>query len=94
MTRFRRPGGVAVVEDVTHGTVYVAAVPAGPLVVLGGPAAAIWQAATGHYGTGDEATGVAERVAEASGTSASEIRDEVEAFVADLVARGYLEPVE
>jgi hypothetical protein len=94
MTRFRRPGDLAVVEDVAHGTVYVATVPAGPLVVLGGPAAAVWRAAVGEDATGDDEADVVERVAEASGVPASEIRTEVEAFVADLLARGYLEPVE
>jgi len=74
---------VAITED--HGIVYVAHLPGGPIVVLEGTAAAIWSEACG----GERET-IADRVAEAAGVVADEIRGDVDTFVASLVTRGLL----
>lgn len=83
MTGLRRAPGVGVLEQ--DGAVYTAHLPDGPIVVLDGVAGVIWRAAC----AGDRAM-IAVRVAEATDASAEEIRDEVDAFVADLVERGLL----
>ncbi|GAA1799192.1 PqqD family peptide modification chaperone [Agromyces neolithicus] len=83
MTGLRRAPGIGIQEQ--NGAVYVAPLPDGPIVVLDGVAGVIWHAAC----AGDRAT-IAERVAEATDAAADEIRDDVDAFVADLVARGLL----
>ena len=59
--------------------------PDGPIVVLDGIAALIWDEAC----TGDRET-ITERVAEATDAAPDAIRADVDAFVADLVARGLL----
>ncbi|TYL53643.1 PqqD family protein [Agromyces mariniharenae] len=83
MTGLRPAPGVAHVDD--GEIVYAAVLPAGPIVVLDGGAAAIWVAAC----DGSRAS-IAERVAEATGASISDVRDDVEAFVEELLARGLL----
>lgn len=84
MTRLRPAHGVGTVES--DGTVYAATLPDGPIVVLDGVAALIWVEAL----SGERAT-LADRVAAATDVAADAIRADVEAFVADLVARGLLE---
>ncbi|GAA1762312.1 PqqD family protein [Agromyces humatus] len=84
MTRLRPAAGVGTLES--DGTVYVAPLPDGPIVVLEGIAVLIWGEACG----GDRDT-IADRVAEATDAPPDEIRAHVDAFVADLVARGLLE---
>jgi len=82
-----RPGpdtGVTVGDD--QQAVYVAHLPAGPLVVLEGPAALIWLEATSA-----PATGWVSRVAEAFGQPEDAIADDVDAFVRDLCGRALLE---
>lgn len=84
MTRLRPAPGVGTVES--DDTVYAAPLPDGPIVVLDGVAALIWfEAVAGERGT------IAERVAATTDVAPDAIRAEVEAFVADLVARGLLE---
>lgn len=92
LPEIRRPTDVAIVpgpadEDGVE-LHYVAPLPNGPMVVLSGTASIIWQEAL----VGPEAA-LAERVAARLGHVVSEddIRDEVAAFVDDLVARGLLE---
>jgi hypothetical protein len=84
MTRLRQAGGVGIVEY--DGTVYAAPLPDGPIVVLDGIAALIWDEARG----GDRES-ITDRVAGATDAAPDAIRADVEAFVADLVARGLLE---
>lgn len=84
MTRLRQAGGVGIVAY--DGTVYAARLPDGPIVVLDGIAGLIWSEACG----GDRES-IADRVAEATDAATDAIRADVEAFVADLVARGLLE---
>jgi hypothetical protein len=69
--------------------VYVAALPAGPLVVLEGTAALIWGEATA-----EPAAGWVGRVADAVGRPEADIAADVEAFALDLCERGLLERVE
>ncbi|MEV1128793.1 PqqD family protein [Agromyces sp. NPDC049794] len=83
MTGYRRPADLAIIEDAA--TVYAARLPNGPIVVLDGVAGLIWAAAC----EGPAAT-IVDRVAAATDASADEIRADVDAFVADLVARGLL----
>lgn len=66
-------------------TVYAAALPDGPIVVLEEVAAFIWVEACNG-----ERESIADRVAEVTGAGADEVRTDVEAFVDDLVARGLL----
>ena len=80
-----RPGdavGIVEHEDV----LYVATLPDGPIVVLDGISALIWDEAC----AGDRET-IVDRVAAATNAAPDAIRADVEAFVADLVARGLLE---
>lgn len=89
---YRRPADVAVVDgEAAEGgpvAVYLAHVPNGPLLVLEGSAAAIWREAVSSAADAD----VADRVAAVVGVATAEIREEVTAFLAELVARGLLEP--
>ena len=85
-----RPGpdaGVTVHGD--NGTIYVAQLPAGPLLVLEGAAAVIWAEATAA-----PADGWLSRVAAAVGHAEDVIAADVEGFVADLRARRLLVPVD
>lgn len=81
---WRRPHEVGLVWD--EGVLYLARLPAGPIVRLDGTAAVIWEVAT----TSDRNRLVPD-VAEAFGVSPDAVRGEVEAFVADLVRRGLLD---
>ena len=87
----RPAGGVGVVTDEGQDglRIFLARLPDGPLVVLEGSSAVIWQAAT-TSGRGD----LVSRVAESTGAPADEIGGEVERFVGELVARGFLETAE
>lgn len=88
--RFVTPPGVAWTEgsDVWGRTlVYVAPLPHGPVSVLPDQSAAIWLAAV--EGRGD----VVEEVAEMTGNDADEVRDDVDAFVTELIDRGLLRKV-
>ena len=83
-----RPGpdaGVTVSDD--GGTVYVAHLPGGPLLVLEGSAAAIWVEATTA-----PASGWVGRVADEAGQPEEVIAADVAAFVEDLCARRLLVP--
>jgi hypothetical protein len=84
MSVLRRPREVGVLEH--EDTVFAARLPAGPIVVLDGIAALIWNEAC----TGERAM-LTERVAEATDAAPDAIRADVEQFVADLIARGLLE---
>ncbi len=91
-SRLRVPANVAVIlstpssdADADQGHAYVAAIPDGPLVVLDGPAFAIWKVAEGEEDT------VVSRVAEVTATSPGSIRADVEHFVERLVEQGFLE---
>ena len=84
MSGLRRPPSVGALEQ--GGVVYAARLPSGPIVVLEGIAALIWDEAC----SGDRAT-ITERVAAATDVAPDMIRADVDAFVADLVARGLLE---
>lgn len=84
MNGYRPGGAVGLVE---HGEVlYVATLPDGPIIVLEGISALIWDEACG----GDRET-IVDRVAAATNATPEAIRADVEAFVAELVARGLLE---
>jgi hypothetical protein len=78
--------GVVVSADGEH--VYLAQLPDGPLLVLDGVAATIWTEAT----AGPE-QGWVGRVASAFEASEDDVEQDVWGFVADLAARGILEPV-
>lgn len=67
------------------GTVYVAALPDPPILVLEGPAALIWQVA---LSTPREQ--VAESVARIVGAPVDDIRSSVCAFVEEMLSRGLL----
>ncbi len=68
-------------------TVHLAILPVGPVSVLEGTAALIWLAAT----EGPAET-LADRVADEAGVEVSGVRDEVWAFVHELVDAGLLAP--
>jgi hypothetical protein len=85
LTGFRPATGVAIVDE--DDTVYAARLPAGPIVVLHGIGALIWSEACSG-----ERTTIAERVAESTNVAPDAIRADVDAFMADLVARGMLVP--
>lgn len=88
--RFAPPPGVAWTEgyDVWGRTlVYIAPLPDGPVSVLPDQSAAIWLAAVEGRGN------VVDEVAEMTGNDASEVRDDVLAFVSDLIDRGLLRRV-
>ncbi len=67
------------------GPVYLGLLPDGPLIVLHGPARAIWAAAPG-----DEVAMV-DRVAALVDAEPAEIAGDVDRFVTDLLARGFLD---
>ncbi|WP_323100575.1 hypothetical protein [Intrasporangium sp. YIM S08009] len=69
-------------------TVWVAGLPGGPIHVLEGVAASIWTSATSA-----PAEEWRTRVAAAWEQSADAVAEQVDVFVADLVARGLLRPV-
>jgi hypothetical protein len=85
--RVSADAGVTIGDDGL--TVYVAGLPAGPLLVLAGTAGIIWVEAT----TGP-AAGWVGRVADAVGQAEDDVTADVEAFVGDLCDRGLLEPVD
>ena len=79
-----RPGdAVGIVEH--EEVLYVATLPDGPIIVLDGIAGLIWDEAC----AGDRRT-IVDRVAALTDAAPEAIRADVEAFVADLVARGLL----
>jgi len=100
MPHYERPRDLAVVEQLLQGSaqgplrvaddsdgirpVYLATLPAGPLLVLEGTSALIWRQAQRD---GDLVTNVAQLVHE----DPTSIRVEVEHFVEALVTRGLLE---
>ncbi|NUO34135.1 MAG: hypothetical protein HOQ27_03535 [Dermatophilaceae bacterium] len=84
---FRVPTDVGVTVGADGRTVYVASLPAGPLVVLEGAAAVIWTEATAG-----PADGWLGRVARAVGRPEADVSADAEAFVADLCARGLVRP--
>ena len=67
------------------GRVYVAAVPAGPIAVLEGTAALIWELALDGSGTT-----LTERVAVATGQPVDMVREDVITFVRQLMDSGWL----
>lgn len=67
------------------GRVYVAAVPAGPIAVLEGTAALIWELALDGPGTT-----LTERVAGVTGQPVDTVREDVTTFVGQLVDGGWL----
>lgn len=93
-SEYRRPRDVGVVDGDSvaggaPGTVYLAHLPNGPLIVLEGSAALIWRtslATANHSGRS-----VAVRVAEAMGSDPAAIQADVEAFLRELVTKGLLE---
>ncbi|WP_076261492.1 hypothetical protein [Intrasporangium flavum] len=78
-------GDVAAVVAADGLTVWVAGLPGGPIHVLEGVAASIWTSATSA-----PAEGWRTRVAAAWEQSSEAVGEQVDAFVADLVARGLL----
>lgn len=77
--------------------VYVALLPSGPLVVLEGPAAAVWFAATEDGPERSRAGSPAElevvtRVVDDTALELEEIREDVTNLLTDLVGRGLLVP--
>jgi hypothetical protein len=85
---YARPPDLAVVETEDEDgvpTVYLCALPSGPLVVLNGPGALIWQEA--QVGDGP---GLAERVAGRVAAEADDVRVEVDRFLDVLTAQGLL----
>jgi hypothetical protein len=87
MTGYRRAHGVAIVEEDV--VVYAAILPGGPIAVLDDVAAVIWTEACNGPGST-----IADRVAAVTGSTAVDIRDEVESFVDELVRRGLLTALE
>ena len=89
MGRYTRPDDLAVIDaepaDGDPFRVYLTLLPSGPLVVLEGSGAAIWQEAQD-----DESGGLVERLAAENGLRAEEIRDDVERFLVQLVNTGLL----
>ena len=65
--------------------VYIAVLPRGPITVLEGPAATIWQAV--HAGPIE---GAADRVARTTGLEVEEIRASVDEFIGRLIAQGLI----
>ncbi|MGW5242044.1 PqqD family protein [Monashia sp. NPDC004114] len=84
---FRAAKGVGVVVPADGEHVYLAQLPDGPLLVLDGVAATIWTEAT----TGPE-QGWVGRVATAFDQTEDDIDADVRRFIADLEARGMVEP--
>ena len=73
------------VTDPDPGPVYLGLVPDGPCIVLHGSARAIWAAAPGAEAS------VVDRVAELADVDADVIAADVERFVKDLLAKGFLD---
>lgn len=86
MSRYRPCADVGVVDR--DDGVYVARLPEGPIIVLSGTAAVVWRSACAA-GEGEPADRVAPHVDQ----GAAEIADDVDAFIASLVAQHLLEPV-
>ena len=84
MSGYRPGDAVGIVEH--EDVLYVATLPDGPIIVLVGSSALIWDEAC----AGDREK-IVDRVAAATNAPPDGIRAEVEAFVAELVARGLLE---
>lgn len=98
-----RPSNVAILEgeDGTDGAserLYVAHLPHGPLVVLDGSAAVVWDVATADgpvpkpQSDASAEDAVTARVALALGVSFGDIREDVCGLLVDLVRRGLLMP--
>jgi hypothetical protein len=83
MSGLRASPAVAVVEE--GDTVYAARLPDGPILVLDGVAALVWDAARRN-----RRREVAHEVAEATGADLAAIRPVIDAFIDDLVDRGLL----
>lgn len=83
---YRIPPLVGVVDG--GDVVYLAPLPDGPISVLDGIGAVLWRLAT--EGTEEERRDVAAAAARLTGTDAGDIREEVDAFLAELVTRGLL----
>jgi hypothetical protein len=86
---FRAASDVGVMASAEGDPVYVAHLPDGPLFVLEGVAAAIWAEATSG-----PAQGWVARVADAFDRPEQDVAPDVRRFVADLEARGILEPAD
>ena len=84
MNGYRPADGMGIVEH--EELLYVATLPDGPIIVLDGISALIWDEACG-----DDRETIVDRVAELTAAAPDAIRAHVEGFVADLVARGLLE---
>ena len=84
MTAYRPGDAVGIVDH--EEKLYVANLPDGPIVVLDGISALIWDEAC----AGPRET-IVDRVAAATTAAPDAIRAHVEGFVADLVGRGLLE---
>ena len=87
----RRHPAVASVEG--EGGWFVARVPDGPIHCLEGPAALIWDEIVGDEGDAGRSGGLVERVALRVHLEPDAVRDDVQGFVARLVALGLVEPV-
>lgn len=85
--RFAVPADVGwtLVEGDDAVRIFVAVLPVGPIFVLEGSSAVIWQLAP--HGPAEE---LPVRVAEAMSVSVAEVHDEVVACARDLVSRGLL----
>lgn len=81
--------GVVVADQEESPRVYLAHLPDGPLVVLEGASAVIWRVAT-TCAADDLVLGVAG----ATGAPADDIAGDVERFVEELIARGFLDTAE
>jgi len=79
----RVPEDVAWTEE--DGEWYVARVPQGPIQVLRGSAAIIWEESVDQ-----ERVGLSERVARRVDSSVADVQQDVQWFVAQLVERGLL----
>jgi hypothetical protein len=73
------------VTDPDPGPVYLGLVPDGPCIVLHGSARAIWAVAPGAE------VSVVDRVAELTEMDADVIAADVDRFVAELLAKGFLD---
>lgn len=89
MARYEKPDDVAVIEEEPTGErlsrVYLTLLPYGPLVVLEGSGAAIWQEAQA-----DDSASLVDRMSMAAGLPAEDIRDDIESFLEQLVGAGLL----
>ena len=91
MVLYTRPADVGVVvedrDDGTSVTVYLAALPDGPVQILNGVASLIWLEAT----ESDADRALVDRVATLVDRPPDDIRAHVDAFVEQLIGAGYLE---